>query len=178
MRKLFKTKGDAYIMLTEKKRRKLLAGTVAAIMVVGAATSGCYREEEPIRFQNGNLAEKNDEYFSGNGGGFWSGFWPWFWIGRLTGSGSGVYYNSARYAPLLQKRISEGWRPGKPKGNLGEMSDRNTGSSGVATAGSGVVSPVVRSGNGDGVRRFSLGKVGSIGKSGIGSGASRSSAVS
>lgn len=166
-------------MLTEKKRRKLLAGTVAAIMVAGTAASGCYREEEPIRLQNSNLAEKNDEYSSVNGGGFWSGFWPWFWIGRLTGSGSGVYYNSARYAPLLQKRISEGWRPGKPKGNSGGISDRNTGSSGMTTAGSGVVVPAaVRSGSGDGVRSSSLGKVGLIGKSGIGSGASRSSAVS
>ena len=69
-------------MLTDEKRKKLLAGVLAAVLLTG--TAGCGNDKDS-EWQNDNAAkeEKKDE----GGGGFFNGFFPWYFIGRTFGVG-------------------------------------------------------------------------------------------
>lgn len=157
-------------MLTNEKRKKLLAGTVASIMVAGSIAGGCGNDSEAGRLQTTNSAanKQEDNSKDSSSGNSSSGFWPWFFIGRATAD-SGVHYNSSN-STIVNKRMSEGWRPGSPK-----ASDTGKGASTSGIKTGTVAKP--SAGNNTGTKS-TLGKTTAAGKTGIGSGMSRSSAVS
>lgn len=70
-------------MLTDEKRKKLLAGVLAAVMLTG--TAGCANDKDS-EWQNDNAAkeEKKDE----GGGSFFSGFFPlvFYWSNLWCGA--------------------------------------------------------------------------------------------
>ena len=151
-------------MLTKEKRKKLLAGTVASIMVAGAMLGGCSNGNEAARLQKTNSVDgkSEDDSKDSSSGNNSSGFWPWFFMGRATAD-SGVHYNSSNSA-IVNKRMSEGWRPGSATATGTSASSIQKGTTSSASNNTGAKS--------------ALGKAGTAGKTGIGSGMSRSSAVS
>lgn len=159
-----------FSMLTKENRKKLLAGTVASIMVAGSIAGGCGNDSNAGRLQTTNSAanKQEDNSKDSSSGNSSSGFWPWFFIGRATAD-SGVHYNSSNNA-IVNKRMSEGWRPGSPK-----ASDTGKGASASSSKAGTTVKPTTSNNTGT---KSTLGKTGTVGKTGIGSGMSRSSAVS
>ena len=113
-------------MLTDEKRKKLLAGTLIAVMLTGVAGCGSNKDSE---WKNDNSAQNNqdEKKDEDNGGGFFHGFFP-------AGSSTNP----------------------KPNANTANGSTVQQG-----TAGS--------------TQSSKLGSTGTTGKSGIGSGMSRSS---
>lgn len=73
-------------MLTDEKRKKLLAGTLIAVMLTGVAGCGNDKDSE---WKNDNSAQNNqdEKKDEDNGGGFFHGFFPWYFIGRTFGVG-------------------------------------------------------------------------------------------
>ena len=136
-------------MLTDEKRKKLLAGVLAAVMLTG--TAGCGNDKDS-EWQNDNAAkeEKKDE----GGGSFFSGFFPWYFIGRTFGVGPMAGVRNTQPAPKQQPATDSA--PGKEAGKP------STGST-------------VQQGSTSTTQKSTLGSIGSTGKSGIGSGLSRSS---
>ena len=153
-------------MLTKEKRKKLLAGTVASIMVAGAMLGGCSNGNEAARLQKTNSVDgKSEDDSKDSSFGNSSGFWPWFFMGRATAD-SGVHYNSSNSA-IVNKRMSEGWRPGSA-----------TATTTTGTSASSIQKGTTSSASNNTGTKSTLGKTGTAGKTGIGSGMSRSSAVS
>ena len=136
-------------MLTDEKRKKLLAGVLAVVMLTGVAGCGNDKDSE---WKNDNSAQNNqdEKKDEDNGGGFFHGFFPWYFIGRTFGVGpmAGV-----RTAPTPQVKQNTA-----PAGSANPNSNANTTN---RTAGS--------------TQSSKLGSTGTTGKSGIGSGMSRSS---
>ena len=73
-------------MLTDEKRKKLLAGALAVVMLTGVAGCGNDKDSE---WNNDNSAQNNqdEKKDEDNGGGFFHGFFPWYFIGRTFGVG-------------------------------------------------------------------------------------------
>ena len=73
-------------MLTDEKRKKLLAGALAVVMLTGVAGCGNDKDSE---WKNDNSAQNNqdEKKDEDNGGGFFHGFFPWYFIGRTFGVG-------------------------------------------------------------------------------------------
>lgn len=142
-------------MLTDEKRKKLLAGALAVVMLTGVAGCGNDKDSE---WKNDNSAQNNqdEKKDEDNGGDFFHGFFPWYFIGRTFGVGpmAGV-----RTAPAPQT-----------KQNTAPAGSANTKPAGNAANGT-----TVQQGTAGGTQNSKLGSTGSTGKSGIGSGMSRSS---
>lgn len=62
-------------MLTDEKRKKLLAGALAVVMLTGVAGCGNDKDSE---WKNDNSAQNNqdEKKDEDNGGGFFHGFFP------------------------------------------------------------------------------------------------------
>ena len=73
-------------MLTDEKRKKLLAGALAVVMLTGVAGCGNDKDSE---WKNDNSAQNNqdEKKDEDNGGDFFHGFFPWYFIGRTFGVG-------------------------------------------------------------------------------------------
>ena len=71
-------------MLTDEKRKKLLAGALAVVMLTGV--SGCGNDKDS-EWKNDNSAQNNqdEKKDEDNGGDFFHGFFPWYFIGRTFG---------------------------------------------------------------------------------------------
>lgn len=136
-------------MLTAEKRKKLLAGLLAAVMLTG--TAGCANEKDS-EWQNDNAAQKEDK--DEDRGGFFHGFFPWYFIGRTFGVGPMAGVRSSQPAP----KQPEAKAPAA--GNKGDSKAANGAS--------------VQQGS-NATQKSTLGSTGSAGKTGIGSGLSRSS---
>lgn len=141
-------------MLTDEKRKKLLAGALAVVMLTGVAGCGNDKDSE---WKNDNSAQndQNEKKDENNGGGFFHGFFPWFFIGRTFGVGPAAGVRTAPTPNQTQNSTAAGANS-KPEG-----SNANGASVQQGTAGS--------------TQSSKLGSTGSTGKSGIGSGMSRSS---
>lgn len=135
-------------MLTDEKRKKLLAGVLAAVLLTG--TAGCANDKDS-EWQNDNAAkeEKKDE----GSGGFFNGFFPWYFIGRTFGVGPMAGVRSAQPAPKQQ-----------PAASSAPAKEAKPASGSTVQQGSTSTTP-----------KSTLGSTGATGKSGIGSGLSRSS---
>lgn len=138
-------------MLTDEKRKKLLAGVLAVVMLTGVAGCGNDKDSE---WKNDNSAQNNqdEKKDEDNGGGFFHGFFPWYFIGRTFGVGpmAGAANQKQNATP-----VGSSTNP-KPNANTANGSTVQQG-----TAGS--------------TQSSKLGSTGTTGKSGIGSGMSRSS---
>lgn len=143
-------------MLTDEKRKKLLAGTLIAVMLTGVAGCGSNKDSE---WKNDNSAQNNqdEKKDEDNGGGFFHGFFPWYFIGRTFGVGPMAGVRTAPAANQKQNAAPAGLST-NPKPNA------NT------TNGS-----TVQQGTAESMQSSKLGSTGTTGKSGIGSGMSRSS---
>lgn len=143
-------------MLTDEKRKKLLAGTLIAVMLTGVAGCGSNKDSE---WKNDNSAQNNqdEKKDEDNGGGFFHGFFPWYFIGRTFGVGPMAGVRTAPAANQKQNAAHAGSST-NPKPNA------NT------TNGS-----TVQQGTAESTQSSKLGSTGTTGKSGIGSGMSRSS---
>lgn len=141
-------------MLTDEKRKKLLAGTLIAVMLTGVAGCGSNKDSE---WKNDNSAQndQNEKKDENNGGGFFHGFFPWFFIGRTFGVGPAAGVRTAPAPNQTQNSTAAG------ANSKLEGSNANGASVQQGTAGS--------------TQSSKLGSTGSSGKSGIGSGMSRSS---
>lgn len=147
-------------MLTDSKRRKLLAGVLAAVMLT--STAGCGTDDKDSDWQNDNASQ--EEKKDGNGGGFFSGFFPWYFIGRTFGVGPMAGVRQAAPAPSSTQKQGE---------QTGGAANNSTGKS---SAGEGKsTGSIVQQGSTTATQKSTLGSTGSSGKSGIGSGLSRSS---
>lgn len=142
-------------MLTDEKRKKLLAGALAVVMLTGVAGCGNDKDSE---WKNDNSAQNNqdEKKDEDNGGGFFHGFFPWYFIGRTFGVGPMAGVRTAPAANQKQNTAHAGSTNTKPAGNTANGSTVQQG-----TAGS--------------TQSSKLGSTGTTGKSGIGSGMSRSS---
>lgn len=143
-------------MLTDEKRKKLLAGALAVVMLTGVAGCGNDKDSEwkSDNSAQNNQDEKKDE---DNGGGFFHGFFPWYFIGRTFGVGPMAGVRTAPAANQKQNVAPAGSSTNpKPNANIANGSTVQQG-----TAGS--------------TQSSKLGSTGTTGKSGIGSGMSRSS---
>ena len=142
-------------MLTDEKRKKLLAGPLIAVMLTGVAGCGSNKDSE---WKNDNSAQNNqdEKKDEDNGGGFFHGFFPWYFIGRTFGVGPMAGVRTAPAANQKQNTAPAGSANPKPNTNTANSSSVQQG-----TAGS--------------TQNSKLGSTGSTGKSGIGSGLSRSS---
>lgn len=143
-------------MLTDEKRKKLLAGALAVVMLTGVAGCGNNKDSE---WKNDNSAQNNqdEKKDEDNGGGFFHGFFPWYFIGRTFGVGPMAGVRTAPAANQKQNAAPAGSSTNpKPNANTANGSTVQQG-----TAGS--------------TQNSKLGSTGSTGKSGIGSGMSRSS---
>lgn len=142
-------------MLTDEKRKKLLAGALAVVMLTGVAGCGNDKDSE---WKNDNSAQNNqdEKKDEDNGGGFFHGFFPWYFIGRTFGVGPMAGVRTAPAANQKQNAAPAGSANTKPAGNAANGSTVQQG-----TAGS--------------TQSSKLGSTGTTGKSGIGSGMSRSS---
>lgn len=141
-------------MLTDEKRKKLLAGTLIAVMLTGVAGCGNDKDSE---WKNDNSAQNNqNEKKDEDNGCFFHGFFPWYFIGRTFGVGpmAGV-----RTAPAANQ-----------KQNTAPAGSANPNNAGNTANGASVQQGTVGS-----TQNSKLGSTGSSGKSGIGSGMSRSS---
>lgn len=116
-------------MLDNKKRNRLIAGVLAAVMLAG--TTGCGNDDEQEEWNNDNVHQEQQSHGS---------IWPWFFLGRLSNWGWGT--------------------PAAAPNNTGNHT----------TNGSSIQKNDTSS-----VRQSKVGSVGSSGKTGIGSGKSRSS---
>lgn len=143
-------------MLTDEKRKKLLAGALAVVMLTGVA--GCGNDKDS-QWKNDNSAQNNqdEKKDEDNGGGFFHGFFPWYFIGRTFGVGPMAGVRTAPAANQKQNAAPAGSSTNpKPNANTANGSTVQQG-----TAGS--------------TQSSKLGSTGTTGKSGIGSGMSRSS---
>lgn len=142
-------------MLTDEKRKKLLAGALAVVMLTSVAGCGNDKDSE---WKNDNTAQNNqdEKKDEDNGGGFFHGFFPWYFIGRTFGVGPMAGVRTAPAANQKQNVAPAGSANTKPAGNTANGSTVQQG-----TAGS--------------TQSSKLGSTGTTGKSGIGSGMSRSS---
>lgn len=142
-------------MLTDEKRKKILAGALAVVMLTGVAGCGNDKDSE---WKNDNTAQNNqdEKKDEDNGGGFFHGFFPWYFIGRTFGVGPMAGVRTAPAANQKQNAAPAGSTNTKPAGNAANGSTVQQG-----TAGS--------------TQNSKLGSTGTTGKSGIGSGMSRSS---
>ena len=142
-------------MLTDEKRKKLLAGALAVVMLTGVAGCGNDKDSE---WKNDNSAQNNqdEKKDEDNGGGFFHGFFPWYFIGRTFGVGPMAGVRTAPVANQKQNTAPAGSANNKPAGNAANGTTVQQG-----TAGS--------------TQSYKLGSTGTTGKSGIGSGMSRSS---
>ena len=142
-------------MLTDEKRKKLLAGTLIAVMLTGVAGCGSNKDSE---WKNDNSAQNNqdEKKDENNGGGFFHGFFPWFFIGRTFGVGPAAGVRTAPAANTKQNTAPAG------SANAKDSSNAPNGAS-------------VQQGTTGSTQNSKLGSTGSTGKSGIGSGMSRSS---
>lgn len=142
-------------MLTDEKRKKLLAGALAVVMLTGVAGCGNDKDSE---WKNDNSAQNNqDEKKDEDNGGFFHGFFPWYFIGRTFGVGPMAGVRTAPAANQKQNAAPAGSSTNpKPNANTANGSTVQQG-----TAGS--------------TQSSKLGSTGATGKSGIGSGMSRSS---
>ena len=143
-------------MLTDEKRKKLLAGTLIAVMLTGVAGCGSNKDSE---WKNDNSAQndQNEKKDENNSGGFFHGFFPWFFIGRTFGVGPAAGVRTAPAANQKQNAAPAGSSTNhNPNANTANGSTVQQG-----TAGS--------------TQSSKLGSTGTTGKSGIGSGMSRSS---
>ena len=140
-------------MLTDEKRKKLLAGALAVVMLTGVAGCGNDKDSE---WKNDNSAQNNqdEKKDEDNGGGFFHGFFPWYFIGRTFGVGpmAGV-----RTAPAANQKQNAA-----PAGSSTNPKPNANGST-------------VQQGTAGSTQSSKLGSTGTTGKSGIGSGMSRSS---
>ena len=142
-------------MLTDRKRKKLLAGVLAAVMLT--STAGCGTDDKDSDWQNDNASQ--EEKKDGNGGGFFSGFFPWYFIGRTFGVGPMAGVRQAAPAPGAAQ----------PKQNEQQQTTAGGAAAGKSTG------STVQQGSTSTTQKSTLGSTGSSGKSGIGSGLSRSS---
>ena len=142
-------------MLTDEKRKKLLAGALAVVMLTGVAGCGNDKDSE---WKNDNSAQNNqdEKKDEDNGGGFFHGFFPWYFIGRTFGVGPMAGVRTAPAPQTKQNTAPAGSANNKPGGN--------------ATNGT-----TVQQGAAGSTQNSKLGSTGSTGNSGIGSGMSRSS---
>ena len=142
-------------MLTDEKRKKLLAGTLIAVMLTGVAGCGNDKDSE---WKNDNSAQNNqdEKKDENNGGGFFHGFFPWFFIGRTFGVGPAAGVRTAPAANTKQNTATAG------SANAKDSSSAPNGAS-------------VLQGTTGSTQNSKLGSTGSSGKSCIGSGMSRSS---
>ncbi len=142
-------------MLTDAKRKKLLAGVLAAVMLTGIAGCGSDKDSE-WKNDNAEQEKKDDD----GGGGIFHGFFPWFFIGRTFGVGpaAGMYNNTSRQQTQTP-------------------APKQTPQQGAAKqdAAKGAAGQTVQQGSAAGAQKSTLGSTGTSGKSGIGSGLSRSS---
>lgn len=145
-------------MLTDKKRKKLLAGVLAAVMLTG--TAGCGTDEKDSEWQNDNASqeEKKDE----SSGGFFNGFFPWYFIGRTFGVGPMAGVRSTQSAPQQKQQSATGTAGTYSSGKSSTGETKAGGSS-------------VQQGSSSAAQKSTLGSTGQAGKTGIGSGMSRSS---
>lgn len=144
-------------MLTDKKRKKLLAGVLAAVMLT--STAGCGTEDKDSDWQNDNASQ--EEKKDGNGG-FFSGFFPWYFIGRTFGVGPMAGVRQATPTPNATQKQNEQQTAAGTAGKSSAGDGKSTGST-------------VQQGSTSATQKSTLGSTGSSGKSGIGSGLSRSS---
>ena len=144
-------------MLTDKKRKKLLAGVLAAVMLT--STAGCANDEKDSEWQNDNASqeEKKDE-----DRGFFHGFFPWYFIGRTFGVGPMAGVRSTQPAQQQQQSQQSAGSAGAYGGSKSSAAEKANGSS-------------VQQGSSSAAQKSTLGSTGSAGKTGIGSGMSRSS---
>lgn len=141
-------------MLTDEKRKKLLAGALAVVMLTGVAGCGNDKDSE---WKNDNSAQNNqDEKKDEDNGGFFHGFFPWYFIGRTFGVGPMAGVRTAPAANAKQDNTAAGSATARDSSNAANSSSVQQG-----TAGS--------------TQSSKLGSTGTTGKSGIGSGMSRSS---
>lgn len=142
-------------MLTDEKRKKLLAGTLIAVMLTGVAGCGNDKDSE---WKNDNSAQNNqdEKKDEDNGGGFFHGFFPWYFIGRTFGVGPMAGVRTAPAANQKQDNTAAGSATARDSSNAANGASVQQG-----TAGS--------------TQNSKLGSTGTTGKSGIGSGMSRSS---
>lgn len=141
-------------MLTDAKRKKLLAGVLAAVMLTGVAGCGSDKDSE---WKNDNAEqEKKDD----DGGGFFHGFFPWFFIGRTFGVGpaAGMYSTQRQQTQTSSQQQTPQQGAAKQDAAKGAASGQS-----------------VQQGSAAGAQKSTLGSTGTSGKSGIGSGLSRSS---
>lgn len=147
-------------MLTDRKRKKLLAGVLAAVMLT--STAGCGTEDKDSDWQNDNTSQ--EEKKDGNGG-FFSGFFPWYFIGRTFGVGPMAGVRQAAPASAQQQQNEQQTAAGGAGAAAGKSSTGDGKSTGST----------VQQGSTSAAQKSTLGSTGSSGKSGIGSGLSRSS---
>lgn len=142
-------------MLTDEKRKKLLAGALAVVMLTGVAGCGNDKDSE---WKNDNSAQNNqdEKKDEDNGGGFFHGFFPWYFIGRTFGVGPMAGVRTAPAPQTKQNTATAGSANNKPAGNAANGT-------------------TVQQGTAGGTQNSKLGSTGTTGKSGIGSGMSRSS---
>lgn len=142
-------------MLTDEKRKKLLAGALAVVMLTGVAGCGNDKDSE---WKNDNSAQNNqdEKKDEDNGGGFFHGFFPWYFIGRTFGVGPAAGVRTAPAANMKQDNTAAGSATARDSSNAAKGASVQQG-----TAGS--------------TQSSKLGSTGTTGKSGIGSGMSRSS---
>ena len=142
-------------MLTDEKRKKLLAGALAVVMLTGVAGCGNDKDSE---WKNDNSAQNNqdEKKDEDNGGGFFHGFFPWFFIGRTFGVGPAAGVRTAPAANTKQNTATAGSANAKDSGNSPNGASVQQGTTGST-------------------QNSKLGSTGTTGKSGIGSGMSRSS---
>lgn len=142
-------------MLTDEKRKKLLAGTLIAVMLTGVAGCGSNKDSE---WKNDNSAQNNqdEKKDEDNGGGFFHGFFPWYFIGRTFGVGPMAGVRTAPAANTKQDNTATGSATARDSSNAAK---------GVS----------VQQETAESTQSSKLGSTGTTGKSGIGSGMSRSS---
>lgn len=142
-------------MLTDEKRKKLLAGAMAVVMLTGVAGCGNDKDSE---WKNDNSAQNNqdEKKDEDNGGGFFHGFFPWYFIGRTFGVGPMAGVRTAPAANTKQDNTAAGSATARDSSNAAKGAS-------------------VQQGTAESTQSSKLGSTGTIGKSGIGSGMSRSS---
>ena len=147
-------------MLTDRKRKKLLAGVLAAVMLT--STAGCGTEDKDSDWQNDNASQEEKK----DGGGFFSGFFPWYFIGRTFGVGPMAGVRQAAPASAQQQQNEQ---QQTAAGGAGAAAGKSSTGDGKGTG------STVQQGSTTATQKSTLGSTGSSGKSGIGSGLSRSS---
>ena len=117
-------------MLTDEKRKKLLAGALAVVMLTGVAGCGNDKDSE---WKNDNSAQNNqdEKKDEDNGGGFFHGFFPWYFIGRTFGVGPMAGVRTAPAANQKQNAAPAGSSTNpKPNANTANGSTVQQGTAG------------------------------------------------